>query len=103
LSAIERRALDALQPLVFEPHNATLWLQITQMLLSILLPIYESGALRGDRPDQAFYIRCDSSVNPPEQMENGILVCEVGVAIAAPAEFIVFRLGRREGAIEVME
>jgi hypothetical protein len=103
LSAIERRALDALQPLVFEPHNATLWLQITQMILSILLPIFESGALRGNRPDEAFYIRCDSSVNPPEQMENGILVCEVGVAIAAPAEFIVFRLGRREGAIEVME
>jgi hypothetical protein len=103
LSAIERRALDALQPLVFEPHNATLWLQITQMLLGILLPIFESGALRGERPEQAFYIRCDSSVNPPEQMENGILVCEVGVAIAAPAEFIVFRLGRREGAIEVME
>lgn len=103
LSAIERRALDALQPLVFEPHNSTLWLQITQMVLSILLPIYESGALRGERPDQAFYIRCDSSVNPPEQMENGLLVCEVGVAIAAPAEFIVFRLGRREGAIEVME
>lgn len=103
LSAIARRALAAMLPLVFEPHNAALWLQMTQVLLSILLPIYESGALRGERPEQAFYIRCDSSVNPPEQIENGMLVCEVGVAIAAPAEFIVFRIGRREGTVEVME
>ena len=103
LSAIVRRALAALQPLVFEPHNAALWLQTTQVLLSILLPIYEAGALRGERPEQAFYVRCDASVNPPEQIENGMLVCEVGVAVAAPAEFIVFRIGRREGTVEVME
>ena len=103
LSAIVRRALAAMEPLVFEPHNAALWLQMTQAMLNILLPIYESGALRGDRPEQAFYIRCDASVNPPEQIENGLLVCEVGVAVAAPAEFIVFRIGRREGTVEVME
>jgi phage tail sheath protein FI len=80
-----------------------LWLQVSQLMLDILLPLFESGALRGKRPDEAFYIRCDASVNPPEQIEQGILLCEVGVAIAAPAEFIVFRLGRREGVVEVME
>jgi hypothetical protein len=103
LSAIERRAVAALQPLVFEPNSPVLWLQISQVMLSILLPISESGALRGSRPEESFYIRCDASVNPPEEVEAGRLVCEVGVAIAAPAEFIVFRIGRREGVIEVVE
>lgn len=103
LSAIERRAAIALEPFVFEPNTPMLWLQVTQLLLDILLPVFESGALRGKRPDEAFYIRCDAGVNPPEQIEQGIMVCEVGVAIAAPAEFIVFRLGRREGVVEVME
>jgi hypothetical protein len=103
LSAIERRAVIALEPLVFEPNTPMLWLKVTQLMLDILLPVWESGALRGKRPDEAFYIRCDAGVNPPAQIEQGILVCEVGVAIAAPAEFILFRLGRREGVVEVME
>jgi len=69
----------------------------------VLLPIYESGALRGSRPEEAFYIRCDSSVNSAETIDQGQLFIDVGVAIAAPAEFIVFRVGRREGVIQVVE
>lgn len=103
LSLIERKAVVALQPVVFEPNTPMLWLQVSQLMLDILLPLFESGALRGKRPDEAFTIRCDASVNTPELVEQGMLVCEVGVAIAAPAELIVFRLGRREGVVEVME
>jgi hypothetical protein len=103
LSLIERRAVVALQPVVFEPNTPMLWLQVSQLMLDILLPLFESGALRGKRPDEAFTVRCDASVNTPELVEQGMLVCEVGVAIVAPAELIVFRLGRREGVVEVME
>jgi phage tail sheath protein FI len=78
-------------------------MQITSLALSVLLPLYENGAFRGSRPEEAFYIRCDESVNPPEAVAQGQLVLEVGVAIAAPAEFIVIRVGRREGVIEVAE
>ena len=67
------------------------------------MPLFEQGGLRGDRPDQAFYVRCDASVNPPESIAEGKLYCEVGVAIGAPAEFVVFRVGRREGAVDVVE
>ena len=67
------------------------------------MPMFDSGGLRGDTPAQAFYVRCDSSVNPPESIADGILVCEVGVAVAAPAEFIVFRIGRKQGVAEVFE
>jgi hypothetical protein len=103
LSAIERRALAALRPLVFEPNDRTLWFQVTQALLGILVPLFRSGALRGDTPEEAFYVRCDESNNPPETVELGQVLCEVGVAIAAPAEFIVFRVGRREAVVEVLE
>jgi phage tail sheath protein FI len=93
----------ALDLLVFEPNTPMLWLQITHVAFNVLMPIFESGALRGDRPEEAFYVRCDNTVNTPESMARGELYVEVGVAVAAPAEFIVFRVGRREGVVEVLE
>jgi phage tail sheath protein FI len=103
LTAIEIRMKAALDLLVFEPNTPALWLQITHATLGVLLPMFESGAMRGSRPEEAFYVRCDGSVNTPEAIAAGQLFVEVGVAIAAPAEFIVFRLGRREGVVEVLE
>jgi len=103
LSAIQRRIKFALDALVFEPNSAVLWMQITQIVFSTLQTLYESGALRGERIEQAFYVRCDSTTNGPDDIQSGRVLCEVGVAIVAPAEFIVFRLGRREGVVEVVE
>ncbi len=103
LSAIERRMMATLRPLVFEPNTPTLWFQITQAALGVLAPIFESGALRGATAEESFYVRCDDSNNPPEAIALGQVLCEVGVAIAAPAEFIVFRVGRREAVVELLE
>jgi len=103
LSAIQRRMRAALDPIVFEPNTPALWLQVTHLALAALIPLFESGALRGETPEEAFYVRCGPSNNPPDAIQNGLLVCEVGVAVAAPAEFVVFRLGRREGVVEVLE
>jgi hypothetical protein len=103
VSAIERRCKAALDAMVFEPNTPFLWAQITQTVLGVLMPMFESGGLRGSTPAEAFYVRCDSSLNPPALIEIGFLVCEVGVAVAAPAEFVVFRLGRKEGVVEVVE
>jgi len=103
LSAIERRALAALRPLVFEPNTPMLWFQITQAVTGILLAAFNAGALRGATAEAAFYVRCDGATNPSDTIAAGQVLCEVGVAIAAPAEFIVFRVGRREAVIEVLE
>lgn len=103
LSAIQRKVAAAFETLVFEPNTPTLWLQMTQTVLSVLLPVFEAGALRGSTPAEAFFIRCDESNNPPDQVELGRVVCEVGVAIAAPAEFIVFRLAKLDSAVEIDE
>lgn len=103
LSAIERKVAAAFEALVFEPNRPTLWMQMTQTVLSVLLPAFEAGALRGDSPSEAFWIRCDATNNPPEQLELGRVVCEVGVAIAVPAEFIVFRLVRGDEGTAIAE
>jgi hypothetical protein len=103
LSAIERRVVAAFRPLVFEPNTPTLWFQMTQVALGVLLELFQQGALRGDTPEQAFYIRCDESNNPPEQIAVGRVVCEVGVAIAAPAEFVIFRISRDDALLAVEE
>jgi phage tail sheath protein FI len=93
----------ALDLLVFEPNTPTLWVRVTQIAFGVLMPLFEDGALRGERPEEAFYIRCDGSVNTAETLAMGQLFIEVGVAVAAPAEFLVFRVGRREGVTEVLE
>ena len=54
-------------------------------------------------PETSFYVRCDASNNPREVVDAGRLICEVGVAIAAAAEFIVFRVGRQDGVVEIQE
>jgi uncharacterized protein len=103
VSAIERRCKAALDVLVFEPNTPFLWAQITQSVIGVLMPMFESGGLRGAQPSGAFYVRCDASLNTPDTIAEGQVICEVGVAVAAPAEFIVFRLGRKEGVVQVLE
>jgi len=93
----------ALLQYAFEPHTNFLWLRIIQTALGVLLPLYEQGVLRGQSPDEAFYVRCDAQLNTPDDIAAGRLTVEVGVAAAAPSEFIVFRVGRREGVVEVLE
>ncbi len=103
LTAIEKQVARGLEDLVFEPHTPILWLRVTQLVFGVLEPIFDSGALRGSSPEEAFFVRCDATNNPPEAVAEGRLLCEVGVAIAATAEFLIFRVGRREGVIEVLE
>ena len=47
-------------------------------------------------PDQAFYVKCDAETNPPETIDQGLLIVEVGIAPVKPAEFVVFRIGQQK-------
>lgn len=103
LSAVERTCERIGQKAVFEPNTALLRLQLQQAIGGYLTQLFDSGVLLGTTPEQAFVVRCDAALNPPELVEQGQLVCEVGVALGAPAEFVVFRIGRREGVVEIEE
>src|ERR687896_57990 len=63
---------------------------------------WREGALFGATPEQAFFVKCDEETNPPEVIEAGQVICEIGIAPVKPAEFVVFRLSQYSaGAAEV--
>jgi len=59
--------------------------------------VWRSGALFGATPGEAFYVKCDAETNPPEVVEAGRVVCEIGISPVKPAEFVVFRLSQFTG------
>ena len=77
---------------VFEPNDATLWKSVERDVRAFLTLLWRDGALQGATPEAAFFVRCDAETNPPEVIDAGRLVTEIGISPVKPAEFIVFRL-----------
>lgn len=90
-----------LDDLVFEPNNLRLWVRIQRELTAYFEELLRQGALKGNTPDAAFYIKCDAETNPPEVREAGQVVTEIGLAPAVPNEFIVVRLIHAAGGVTV--
>jgi phage tail sheath protein FI len=82
---------------VFEPNAPPLWQRITRSVSAFLTNVWRSGALFGTTPDQAFYVKCDETTNPPDVLVLGQVVTEIGVAIVTPAEFVIFRITQMAG------
>ena len=93
-----RESIDeGTQFVVFEPNSPPLWQRITRSVSDFLLNQWRDGALFGDTPQQAFFVRCNEETNPPEVRELGQVVTEIGVAIVKPAEFVIFRIEQLTG------
>jgi phage tail sheath protein FI len=82
---------------VFEPNTPALWQKITRNITAFLTNVWRSGALFGNTAAEAFYVKCDAETNPPDLREQGQVVTEIGVAIARPAEFVIFRISQFAG------
>ncbi len=82
---------------VFEPNDPFLWTSLSISVSNFLRNVWRSGALFGATPSEAFYVKCDAETNPPEVVEAGRVVCEIGIAPVKPAEFVVFRLSQFTG------
>ena len=80
------------QWVVFEPNNPDTWSRVTDAVGAFLHTQWRSGALLGRTPEQAFFVRCDESTMTADDVENGRLICHIGVAITKPAEFVIFRI-----------
>ena len=90
------------EPLVFETNGPTLWLALARAMTTLLVEVWRGGGLVGERPDEAFFVRCDQTNNPPQAIDEGRCLCEVGIAPATPMEFITIRIAlRRDGSLEV--
>lgn len=79
---------------VFEPNNEALWLRIRLTIESFLTEVWRTGALMGTKPEEAFFVRCDRTTMTQSDLDNGRLVCLIGVAPTKPAEFVIFRIGQ---------
>jgi uncharacterized protein len=91
---ISQSLMEGTQWSVFEPNDQRLWLRLRASVENFLTNTWRSGALFGASASQAFYVKCDAETNPPEVIELGQVVCEVGVAPVKPAEFVIFRLSQ---------
>jgi phage tail sheath protein FI len=92
VSYISESIMDAIQWAAFEPNDPGLWLQLRVAAASILTRLWRNGALLGGSPEQAFFVRCDDTLNGSEEVAAGQVSLEVGLALVRPAEFIVCRL-----------
>ncbi|RAG85460.1 phage tail sheath family protein [Streptacidiphilus pinicola] len=101
---LEESILTGTQWVVFEPNDQALWARIRRNISAFLVTEWRSGALFGATPDDAYYVKCDAETNPPESVDLGRVICEIGVSPVKPAEFVIFRLAQfSSGAGELEE
>lgn len=81
-----------LADVAFEPNDDRLWPRIERDLTGYFTDLFRKGALHGATAEEAFYVKCNVETNPPELRDTGRVVTEIGLAAAAPAEFIVIRI-----------
>jgi phage tail sheath protein FI len=91
---LEESILIGTQWVVFEPNDSMLWARIRRNISAFLTNEWRSGALFGARVEDSFYVKCDEETNPPESVDLGRVICEIGVAPVKPAEFVIFRLAQ---------
>jgi len=81
----------------FEPNTPQLWVRIHRELTVYLTDLWRVGALAGQTADEAFHIKCDSETNSPEAVDSGQVVTNIGLAPAAPSEFVIVRIVHQIG------
>jgi len=89
---VEESAKKATFPFVFEPNDANTWVKIRAMLENYLTLLWRQGALAGAKPEQAFFVKCGlGQTMTAQDILEGRLIVEIGMAAVRPAEFIILR------------
>jgi phage tail sheath protein FI len=94
---VSESIMQGTQWAVFEPNDERLWSSLKISIANFLTRVWRSGALFGSSPGDSFFVKCDAETNPPEAVEAGQVVCEIGIAPVKPAEFVIFRLSQFTG------
>jgi phage tail sheath protein FI len=85
---------------VFEPNSETLWGRVTRTLEMFLASVWRTGALAGTTPAEAFYVECGRTTMTQDDIDNGRLICQIGIAPVKPAEFVIFRITQHTASSE---
>jgi phage tail sheath protein FI len=89
---LERSIYEGTQWVVFEPNDEKLWARVKDTIRLFLRSQWRGGALFGKTEEEAFFITCDRTTMSQDDILNGRLICEIGIAPVRPAEFVVFRI-----------
>jgi uncharacterized protein len=99
---LEESILENTDWVVFEPNDEALWAKLRRTISAFLVNEWRKGALFGQTPDEAFFVKCDAETNPAEGIDAGEVVCHIGVAPVKPAEFVIFRLAQYSGGTSLV-
>ena len=93
---IEESIQKATSFAVFEPNDAGTWLKVKAMIDAYLTGLWEQGALAGSTPETAFFVNVGlGKTMTPQDILNGRMIVEVGIAAVRPAEFIILRFSHK--------
>jgi len=93
---VEESVKKATSAFVFEPNDANTWSKVRSMIENFLTLQWRDGALAGAKPDQAFYVRVGlNQTMSADDVLNGYMIVEIGMAVVRPAEFIVLRFSHK--------
>jgi phage tail sheath protein FI len=81
---------------VFEPNSKNTWVKVKAMIENFLIVQWRAGALVGDKPEQAFYVNVGlNQTMTADDILNGYMVVEIGMAVVRPAEFIILQFSHK--------
>lgn len=83
------------QWVVFEPNDETTWARVRRSIENFLTTVWRSGALMGTKQEEAFFVKCDLTTMTQDDIDNGRLICYIGIAPVKPAEFVIFRISQK--------
>jgi phage tail sheath protein FI len=93
---IEESTRKASSFAVFEPNDATTWLKVKAMIDSYLYGLWEQGALAGSKPEQAYFVNVGlGKTMTAQDILEGRMIVEIGVAAVRPAEFVILRFSHK--------
>lgn len=94
---VEKSLERGLQWVVFEPNDLDLWARVRRDIGAFLTGTWREGALFGLNPSEAFFVKCDAELNPPDVRDRGQMFVDIGLAPVKPAEFVIFRFSQWAG------
>jgi uncharacterized protein len=103
VTMIEEAIDEQTQWTVFEPNNVRLRGDLERVVRSFLRGLWRRGMLDGLTAEAAYSVRCDATLNSHWKLEQGQVICEVGIQPPWPAEFVIVRISKKESGIELIE
>ncbi|MBA4033260.1 MAG: hypothetical protein C0480_01455 [Bradyrhizobium sp.] len=92
---IEESIDEGTQWVVFEPNDEPTWARVRLSITNFLTTQWRNGALQGAAANEAFFVKCDRTTMTQDDIDNGRLICVIGIAPVKPAEFVIFRIQQK--------